>query len=277
MSVTVMRLRSGSLLLCMWFLAAAVTAAETWREPTTGMEFVQLPKACFSMGSPDTAFAADDPGLNQRVRGTEVPQHEVCLDSVWIARTEVTIASWAQVMKPPGDASDLQLPASGMTRADAERFAQRLTEQTPGARFRLPTEAEWEYACRGGRMTDFSRVPDGDQLIPVAWFSSAYDMHPGRRLQQLQPVGTKQPNGYGLHDMLGNVWEWVADDYVADAYRQHALFSPRVSAANGLAAIRGGGLRTDRRFMRCETRGWLPADESMQTVGFRLVREEVKR
>lgn len=269
MRVMVLAVLAGALL-----PARAAPALETWVEPQTGMLFVAIAKGCFQMGSPPDAFRDDDASVTRRVRETEVPPHEVCLDRYWLGRFEVTRGEWAKLMAPV--AGDAQLPVVGVSRVAAEEFAARLTAASGGkVRFRLPTEAEWEHACRAGQPPETKLVPTGDHLDHIAWYSSPYAGHPGDRLKTVQPVGTRRPNAYGLHDMLGNAWEWVADTYMPDGYKRHALYNPKVLEESDKAVIRGGGLRTNRRLMRCEMRAWLPATDPVPTVGFRLVREEV--
>lgn len=254
--------------------AGAVAAPSQWVEPTTGMAFVDIPGGCFPMGlAPDT-FTGEDGNLNRRVRASEAPVHEACVDRFWLGRFEVTRGEWAALMGG-SDRASASLPVTGITRAQAQDFAKRLSANNRGDVFRLPTEAEWEYACRSGA-SPVTRVPSYDTLDDRAWYSSPYveaGGHPGDRVRSVQPVGGKAANAWGLHDMLGNVWEWVADDYRADAYARHALHNPRVADAAARGTLRGGGLRSDRRFVRCEARSWLPADEAMDVVGFRLVRE----
>ena len=260
-----------SLLLCL--AAMSVLAAETWQEPVTGMEFVSLPKSCFKMGVPADAFP-DEKGnyfYNRRIK-LEKPQHEVCLDAFWIGRYEVKSSEWHKVMGEGAAPGELDKPMTGITREQASEFARRLTEASGGGvRFRLPTEAEWEYACRAGAPATLS-VPYYSDLDDKAWYASPYGKQDGTRLSVVQQVGLKKPNAFGLHDMLGNAWEWVQDAYLPDAYARHALYNPVVVGQDENHTIRGGGVRSGRAMIRCETRAWLPRDETQDTVGLRLVR-----
>lgn len=255
-------------------IALPALAADGRREPLTGMTFVAITKGCFKMGSPDDAFAADDPAVNRRVRETETPRHEVCLDDFELGSHEVRRSDWHRVMggSPPAEGEG-NLPIAGITRTEAEEFARRLGTKTGGkVRYRLPTEAEWEFACLAGTEPDPSRVPSYDDLNPLAWYSSPYEGHPSMRLTAVRPVGTRAPNPWGLHDMLGNVWEWVHDDYQVDAYKRHALYNPFIKDAGNRFVIRGGSIQTNRRMVRCKTRSWLGAGAPPRHVGFRLVR-----
>jgi formylglycine-generating enzyme required for sulfatase activity len=253
--------------------AMACQAAETWREPATGMEFVAVPKGCYRMGVPAKAFDAEVGTVFMARAQAEMPDHEVCLDSFWIGRYEIRAGEWQKIMADGKELRNPEVPVTGVTWAEAKDFARRLTEMSGGKeRFRLPTEAEWEYACRAGA-APLTWIPGRDEIEGKAWFSSPYDGPKGERLKSVQAVGRKAPNGFGLHDMLGNAWEWVEDSYRPDAYGRHALYNPLVSDAQaGKRVIRGGGFRTDRHLTRCEARGWMPVEETQDTIGVRLVR-----
>jgi len=266
-------MRLTPLALAALLVASPLAAAETWREPATGMEFVSIPKGCFMMGVPDDAFRADDANVHQRARETEMPEHEVCVDQFWLGRFEVRLSDWQKVMGKGRAGARPDAPAAGITWEEANAFVRRLsTLAGTSGRFRLPTEAEWEYACRAGEKAR-TRIPYNDDLNDKAWYSSPYDADfSGVRIRELQPVGKKQANAFGLHDMLGNVWEWVQDSWRQDAYTQHTLYNPVVTGSPERYVIRGGSLHTDRRMTRCEVRGWLPAISDHATVGLRVVR-----
>lgn len=264
----------GALGVALFMLMAAMAAAEeeTWVEPRTGMEFVRIAKACFKMGLPSGALP-DETGIVRQRLEAEMPQHEVCLDEYWIGRHEVTEAAWWTVMEG-GDAEARQsrLPMTGIDWSQAREFARRLSSLSVPARFRLPTEAEWEHACRAGGPPVTKRVLYGPELSPFAWHSAAYlDTAHGARIQVVQPVGVKAPNAFGLHDVLGNAWEWVEDSYDRRGYARHGLYNPVVEQEGTPRVIRGGGIRSSRLIVRCESRGWMPADQTETTLGFRLV------
>lgn len=261
----------------LWVAATTLCqAADLWREQHTGMEFVALPKGCFQMGLPAGAFGQDESNLYIKRIRSEMPQHEVCVDRFWLGRVEVRRSDWKKVMGdlPQGAAQGAadDAPVAGVTWEEANTFAQRLTELSNGKqRFRLPTEAEWEYACRAGAKA-VAQTPHANELEPKAWFSTPMSVdRPGQRNQELQPGARKAANAFGLYDMLGNVWEWTQDAYQADAYTGHTLYNPVQGGQSELRVIRGGSIRTDRRFMRCEARAWLQAKEVHETVGLRLV------
>lgn len=242
-----------------------------WREPNTDMVFVALPKGCFQMGS--TAKALD--GLNHVVKrlgsstliADERPRHEVCVDAFLIGQTEVRASDWLKVMgeNPPNGHGDA--PAAGLNFVAAQEFARRLTDMSKGQyQFRLPTEAEWEYACRAGEKAESQ--PFDAERVAGAWYSED-----GRRIPHPSDVAKLPANAWGLHDMLGNVWEWVADGYSADGYAKHALFNPLLSEMkSGERVIRGGSHRSEYHQVRCANRSSYPATETLDEFGLRLVR-----
>lgn len=244
-----------------------------WNEPKTGMSFIQLPKGCFKMGAEKPQPPQPDPfwesvGFRPHISEDELPVHEVCLDSFWIGRTEVTTAEWAQVMGEPPPA-DGTLPVVRVSARSAREFAARYSASDPeGRQFRLPTEAEWEYACRaaGGRDID----PFGETTGEMAWHRS--------RVDGVQAVGQLKPNVQGIHDMLGNAWEWVEDVYRKDAYGRHSLYNPVVAGAKSGAlperVLRGGSVRTENVQTRCAMRSYAPDDYATELTGFRLVMKE---
>lgn len=262
-------------LMCCWALMLpwAAHAGEPWREPVTGMEFSSIPKGCYSMGLPADVFREEDQLFRQRLKA-EMPQHEVCVDAFWMGQYEVRESEWAKLMGKPHSGRPAEAPVAGVAWAEASEFARRLTEASNGAQhYRLPTEAEWEYACRAGSPA-LTSIFSRNNLASVAWYATAEGLgFSGNRLKDVQPVGLKQPNQYGLYDMLGNVWEWVQDAYSAKAYTSHALYNPVHKESSVGHVIRGGALRTDKRIVRCEARSWFDGEPVHDTLGFRLVRD----
>lgn len=243
--------------------------AEDWIEPTTGMVFRPIPKGCFKMGAETPQVPQPDPfwervGFKGTASEDERPVHEACVDAFWLGKHEVRASEWRQVMGGDGGSGD-GLPMTQVTWEQAEEFARRLTEASAGKyRFRLPTEAEWEYACRGGARKDID--PLADEVDGAAWFLFVrYDA---------QPVGQLKPNAFGLHDMLGNVWEWVADSYAPKSYGKHPLFNPQVKTDTGQKVLRGGSFRTERVQVRCAMRGHQSPRVGSDAIGLRLVREK---
>ena len=190
----------------------------TWREPRTGMEFVWIPAGRFMMGSPK----------NEKDRyEDEGPQHEVVFkEGFWMGKYPVTQAEWQTIMgNNPSRFKGARRPVEQVSWDDCQEFLRKLNANPPqsplnhppqsplnqggsqgGWVFRLPSEAEWEYACRAGTRTAYSFGDDPAHLGDYAWYwkNSGGETH---------PVGERLPNAWGLHNMHGNVWEWCADSW----------------------------------------------------------------
>jgi formylglycine-generating enzyme required for sulfatase activity len=158
-------------------------------------------------------------------------------------------------------------PVVLVTVEDALAYCRWLTEEL-GRRFRLPTEAEWERAARGG--LEGRRYPWGDSIdASLAHFHAGLTSN---RVPGTKPTGTYQPNGFGLYDMTGNVWEWVADWYAPDYYASGAAEDPKGPASGTLRVVRGGAwLNDDPEMLRCSYRHAVPPDTYSYTIGFRIV------
>ena len=231
----------------------------TWVEPQTGLRFVEMPGGCFRMG--DTLG---------RGESNELPVHEVCLKSYWIGETEVTQAGWMRLMpfNPSVFNASPTLPVDSINQSDVASFAARLNAAHPDRHFRLPTEAEWEYACRAGGQD----VPFGSTEPPPGGANTAE--YADRYGEGSTPVGRFAPNALGLSDMSGNLWEWVSDVYAADAYVSHPRDNPEYQAAGPSRLLRGGGWSHDAAFARCTKRHMhCRPTARFDFVGFRLVME----
>lgn len=247
-----------------------------WREPQTGMEFVWIAKACYQMGA---ERAAPPPTVThhpqQAPHPDEVPRHEVCLDGFWLGKHEVTRGQWSRIMNPAGspETAAANLPVTEVNWTEARAFAVRLGAK--GERFRLPTEAEWEYACIAG--TAPAPYDPDDEQARKELYGTAWNFGSSQETRTAHAVGTKKPNAWGLHDMLGNVWEWVEDAYAGDAYARHTLYNPVMTSGDNRRVIRGGSFRSQDIASRCGERNSSPLDEGLPVTGFRLVREGAKR
>ncbi|MBI5690331.1 MAG: SUMF1/EgtB/PvdO family nonheme iron enzyme [Verrucomicrobia bacterium] len=249
-------------------VVAGVASAAPWQERlvtlTEGVAFtfVQLPAGRFVMGSPDneTGRARD-----------EGPQREVTLSqSFWLGKYEVTQAQWLAVMKAnPATFQDYATseahPVEGVSWLDVQEFVARLNTRGLG-RFRLPTEAEWEYAARAGSADRFPWGEDRNfgALAQHAWF---YPRAEGRS----HPVGGKQPNPWGLHDLFGGVWEWCADWYAP--YPSGPAVDPQGPAEGTDRCIRGGSWFNEPEALRSANRHRHPPESRQTNLGLRLVWE----
>jgi hypothetical protein len=209
-----------------------------------GQVYVWIPPGSFAMGcsSGDNDCAPD-----------ETPVHTVRVRTgFWLARTEVTNAQYEKRMPRAAQlerAATGAHPAIGMTRVEAKDYCAKIGG-------RLPTEAEWEYAARAG-----SRERFYDTLSQIAWYEGNSDDKP-------HPVGQKAPNAYGLHDMLGNVYEWVLDRY----YNKYDDTTDEVEEPvppNSSAVTRGGAWHSEARNLRVSNREDVPRDYADLDTGFR--------
>jgi len=196
----------------------------------------------------------------------EKPVHEVCVSDFYISKYEVTQGQWKTVMgNNPFQFSSCgdDCPVEQVSWNDAQEYIRRLNEKTK-KKYRLPTEAEWEYAARsGGKHEKYS---GGNNIESVAWYS---DNSEGRT----HPVGQKRPNGLGIYDMSGNVWEWVQDIYNDAAYSAHSRNNPLYNT--GIAkfrVIRGGSWNDDSGCARAAYRNIFGPVYRESFVGFRLAR-----
>ena len=226
---------------------------ESWTN-SLGMEFMWIPPGGFLMGSPE-----DEEG-----RRVDELQHEVRIsEGYWMKKYEVTQGEWESVMGAnPSRFSDCgpRCPVEQVSWFDAEEFIQRLNGRESGNeyRYRLPTEAEWEYAARAG--TTGARY---GELGEIAW----YDENSGERTH---PVGQKQANAWDLHDMLGNVWEWTGDWY--GRYPSGSVTDPQGPSTGSYRADRGGGWNYYATSVRSAYRNQYSPGSPSRYIGFRLVR-----
>ncbi len=177
-------------------------------------------------------------------------------NAYYIGKYEVRQREWTTVMGTnPSAFHGTRNPVDSVTWDDAHRFVQRLNEREKTTVYRLPTEFEWEYAARAGASTD----PTWDEIRELAWEQDI-------TTATTHPVGLKKPNPLGLHDMLGNVWEWV-DDY----YNEKLFADPEPPRTGATHVLKGGGFLSDVKNTIYSTHAAGPGDGF--DVGFRIVRD----
>jgi formylglycine-generating enzyme required for sulfatase activity len=230
------------------------------------MELVHVAGGCFAMGAAD-----DDCDATPEER----PVHEACVDPFSIGKYEVTRGQWMSVMggvaPPSPTCSGERCPISGVSWDEVQEFVRRLNAVSGSGRFRLPTEAEWEFAARSGGRAE---------TLPGGRFPGRHAWHADNSGGVNHPVGTRAPNGLGLHDMAGNVWELTSDWYDPAFYASSPRDNPSGPAAGEDHVVRGGGRssrlpdhRATRRAAVGErTKGAGRGDD----VGFRLVFTEAR-
>jgi formylglycine-generating enzyme required for sulfatase activity len=220
------------------------------------LELIQLPAGQFMMGaSPNDSKADDD----------EKPQHLVKLKAFAMGKYPITQAQYEAVMgkkrsKFQGNPNN---PVECVSWNDAQAFCKKLSEAT-GKKYRLPSEAEWEYACRAGTTTRYYFGDDANQLGDYAWFTD-------NSRSKTHPVGQKRPNGWGLYDMHGNVWEWCEDSWHKNYKGAPTDGSAWIQGGNSFRILCGGGWYYSSRFCRSSFRDGYDPDDGYDDFGFRVV------
>ncbi len=218
-----------------------------------GMEFVKIPNGSFMMGSPTSEIGSSN---------DERPQHQVTISkNFYLGKYEVTQGQWKAVMgNNPSHFSgcDDNCPVENVSWEDAQEFIKRLNGKGEGT-YRLPTEAEWEYACRSGTTGAYS-----GSLDEMGW----YDKNSG---DKTHPVGQKKANAFGLYDMHGNVWEWTADWY--ESYSSGSVTDPTGASSGSDRVLRGGSYSWDDISLRSANRTFVSPSHRNDDWGFRVVRE----
>ena len=221
------------------------------------LELVWCPPGTFTMGSPSSE--AD--------RGDDETQHQVTLtQGFWMGKYEVTQAQWERVMgsNPSEFKGDPRLPVEQVSWDDCQEFTDKLNSRVSGGGFKLPTEAQWEYACRAGSKSVYCFGDSASGLSDYAWSSANSG-------SKTHPVGQKSSNGWGLHDMHGNVWEWCSDWY--GDYASGSVTDPTGASSGDWRVLRGGSWNFNPGRCRSAHRiNPTPPDYRSANGGFRLLR-----
>jgi formylglycine-generating enzyme required for sulfatase activity len=218
---------------------------------TSAMAFVSVPGGCYLMGS-------------EKGEKHENPVHKVCLNGFEIGKFEVTQGQWKAAMG--SNPSNFQAcgddcPVEQVSWNDAQSFIEKLNLKS-SRKHRLPSEAEWEYACRsGGKDGQYA----GSDVDNIAWGQENSD-------KTTHPTGTKAPNDLGIHDMNGNVWEWVQDAFTTPYSLEVTQNNPVINQGEN-RVLRGGSWNAKVNYVRCSIRNRTPPDRRHIGIGFRVLRE----
>jgi len=233
------------------------------------MTFVLIPAGEFLMGSPPTSSPQELKNLfggEVRWYEAEFPQHRVKISRpFWLGKYEVTQEQWQAVMgnNPSNFQGRPKNPVEMVSWQDCQLFLKTLSEKLK-KKFRLPTEAEWEYACRAGAATEFYFGNNVQALGDYAWT-------PQNAAGSTQPVGRKRPNAWGLHDMAGNVWEWCEDWFAL--YDKQPQKDPKGPPSGAARVVRGGSWSRDYPAdFRCAYRCYNVPSYRDVNCGFRACR-----
>ena len=232
---------------------------ETFTVNGVTFTMVAVEGGTFTMGA--TAEQGSD------ANNLEKPAHEVTLSSYSIGQTEVSQALWQAVMDSNPSyfnggnyGTNLQRPVEEVSWNDCQTFISKLNQLT-GKTFRLPTEAEWEFAARGGKLSQGYKYSGSNTIGDVAWYTS-------NSSSTTHPVATKAPNELGLYDMSGNVWEWCQDWY--GSYSSDAQTNPVGPSTGSSRVYRGGGWLSETRGCRVSFRNDYAPSNTSNFLGLRL-------
>ncbi|HFB64127.1 MAG TPA: hypothetical protein ENJ60_01180 [Aeromonadales bacterium] len=221
-------------------------------DSATGVKLVKIPQGCFQMGS-------------NNGEGDEKPVHKVCITKpFYLGKYEVTQGQWQAIMgnNPSEFKKGNNHPVENVSWNDVQRFIKKLNTKT-GKNYRLPTEAEWEYACRSGGKNQ--KYCGGDSIDSLGWHDEGWK-------NGHHAVGGKSPNGLGLYDMSGNVWEWVQDRYGENYYQSSPTNNPTGPSGGSFRGDRGGSWGSSASYARSAFRRLDAPSNSSSFLGFRLAR-----
>jgi formylglycine-generating enzyme required for sulfatase activity len=258
---------ASGLAISAWAQTASQGSAVSYNSDELGMQFASVPAGQFPMGCSEGAKPVE-------CSAEEKPRHTVQITKGFeIAKTEVTQKEWQAVMgSNPSRYKGETLPVEQVSFQDVQAFLSKLNARNNGFLYRLPTEAEWEYAARAGTADQFAGAYVANSLgrySPAddwAWYN----------VEKTQPVANKKPNAWGLYDMRGNVAEWVQDWYDARYYGKSPMADPKgPDSSEGGRGVRGGTFHDDGPWLtRVSLRTHFPEDYQHFDLGFRIVREK---
>ncbi|ACU89365.1 formylglycine-generating enzyme family protein [Desulfomicrobium baculatum] len=239
---------------------------KSWTEPITGMDFIWVSAGSFWMGAQQSDADAT---------WVEMPRHKVTLTrEYWIGKYPVTQFQWKRIMgRNPSFFKGVSLPVERVSWEDCQEFLAKLNRRSSGQFFSLPTEAQWEYACRAGTQTRYSWGDESDcEKANYGKFEVSFELlfydcggqNPGRT----SPVGKYPPNAWEICDMHGNVWEWCEDTF--EEYSTRELVDPVYSGGTD-RVCRGGGWGSSQSAVRSSFRDWAECDQRSADLGFRIV------
>jgi len=223
-----------------------------------GMELVLIPSGSFRMGGDKRLEQAED---------HETPRHMVKIsEAFFMGKYEVTQRQWSEIMNNnPSEFLDSTRPVERVSWNDVQVFIRKLNTKEETNKYRLPTEAEWEYSARAGSESAYTFGPDTNLLSQYAW----YGKNSGGRTHA---VGQLNPNAWGLYDMHGNVHEWCQDWFDRKYYSQSPSNTPSGPSTGLAKALRGGDWGSQDWYCRCASRSLSSPDRRSNRVGLRLIR-----
>ena len=228
-------------------------------------EMIDIPAGSFLMGSPSNQNASSREKLDDR--DDEKPQHRVKIKEFSLGKFEVTQAQWHALMDSnPSHNKGSTLPIENISWDDAQKYIQKLNQKT-GKKYRLPSEAEWEYAARGGSTSSYPWGDNVSELTLHAWSKA--------NAVNTNIVGLKKPNSFGLYDMIGNVSEWTQDCWNANYRRAPKDGSAWLTGNCSLRVLRGGSWGYDPQQLRTAIRdGTHPTYYRFSGSSFRVARDK---
>ncbi len=227
------------------------------------LEMVLIPAGEFLMGSPDS---------DKHALPSEKPQHRVRITRpFYLGKYLVTQEQWEAVMgSNPSHFKGSKNPVEQVSWEDCRGFVEKLSAKRGGGKFLLPTEAQWEYACRAGSTTRYCFGDEESGLGEYAWYAANSGI-------TTHPVGGKKPNAWGLYDMHGNVWEWCQDWYDEGYYANSTTDDPTGPSGGSFRVLRGGCWNYPAWICRSAFRYWLVPGDRIFHLGFRVSRVAADR